>query len=637
MNPVTAMVSSLLAAFGLNPVVAGTPQAPTPAPISPLWMALAWVHREMQQAFSNQASTLAYNPKQNTQVDNVVTGTASSTITANSAVYSTAAAVNPDAPVVGTPTVYTPDPVTGYVYGRLGFTDPNNKTLTYTVTGAPANGTVSVWSNAYGGGFGYTPTAAARLAAAAPGAPVSATQDKFTVTASNGTYSTAVTVTVPISPLATAPPVAGTPTVYTPDPVTGYVYGRLGFTDPNNKTLTYTVTGAPAKGTVSVWSNAYGGGFGYTPTVAARQAAAAPGAPASATQDKFTVSVSNGTYSTTETVTVPVSPIAPPVAGTPAVGSTNQVTGAVTGTLGFTDPYKYTLTYTLTGAPANGSVSVWSNAYGGGYTYTPTAAARLAAGDAPGAPLSATLDKFTVSASNGVYSTAVTVNVPISPILTTDNSVTAAGKYGWGTPNRATDFTSSSSLSGWYVYNAAMSGGWNRTPNAISFANNTMIITGDAQGNTGGLASWPGQQYGAWEVRVKVDPGAPGYRPVLLLWPDAENWPTGGEIDFMEGSNDGTRQTLSGALHYSSQNLWDPAYLNTDATQWHNYGVSWTPTTITYYVDGVPWKRYINTSQFPPGPMHLAIQLDVHTADVSQGGKMYVAWARQYSYVPNMA
>jgi beta-glucanase (GH16 family) len=88
---------------------------------------------------------------------------------------------------------------------------------------------------------------------------------------------------------------------------------------------------------------------------------------------------------------------------------------------------------------------------------------------------------------------------------------------------------------------------------------------------------------------------------------------------------------MSGALHYSSQNLWEPAVAGVDATQWHNYAVSWTPTAITYYIDGVPWKTYTDTSQFPPGPMHLAIQLDAHSTTLTGGATMDVAWAKQWS------
>lgn len=145
----------------------------------------------------------------------------------------------------------------------------------------------------------------------------------------------------------------------------------------------------------------------------------------------------------------------------------------------------------------------------------------------------------------------------------------------------------------------------------------------------------PGQKYGAWEVRVKIPPaGAPNYDPpVLLLWPDAEkNWPTGGEIDFMEiWGGDGSRQAVNSVLHYSSTNQQAGATMKVDATQWHTYAVKWTPTEITTYVDGTPIFTTNDTSMFPPGPMHLAIQLDMLGPDISAGAQMQVAWVKEYS------
>ena len=47
-----------------------------------------------------------------------------------------------------------------------------------------------------------------------------------------------------------------------------------------------------------------------------------------------------------------------------------------------------------------------------------------------------------------------------------------------------------------------------------------------------------------------------------------------------------------------------------DATQWHNWAVEWTPTYIATYLDGKEWWRTERTEIFPPGPMHLCIQLD---------------------------
>jgi hypothetical protein len=324
----------------------------------------------------------------------------------------------------------------------------------------------------------------------------------------------------------------------------------------------------------------------------------------------------------------------PTISFNPA-NNVTQSDGTIRGKVTAFDPDGDTLTFTAGNAINGGSIVVDSE---GNFVYTP----------GPSFQQSASTDLFTISVTDDIgnpwhvhgflgfllpgWGSTATTSVLI------DDSVTAAAKNGWGTP-RSTNFTGWASLynNGWYVYNGAGNGGYGtRTPDAISFVNNTMLITGDSAGNTGGLALWPGQQYGSWEVRVKVPAGSVNYHPVVLLWPDSNNWPAGGEMDFMEILNDPNRQHVGAFLHYSPQNQWESANVTVDATQWHNYAVSWTPQKITAYVDGVEFFSTTDTSHFPPGSMHLAIQLDVggpQPVNLSQGGQMQVAWARQYSSV----
>jgi beta-glucanase (GH16 family) len=187
-------------------------------------------------------------------------------------------------------------------------------------------------------------------------------------------------------------------------------------------------------------------------------------------------------------------------------------------------------------------------------------------------------------------------------------------------------------LSNWVLYDSVGNAGFGtRSPSAISFADNVMTITGDTTGTSEGMAWSTGQKYGAWEVRMRAPAGATDYDPVLLLWPDAENWPKGGEIDFMEIYQDPTRQNVGVTVHYSAKNKQVGENFTIDATEWHNYAVTWTPTAITVYVDGVQIYRTSNKSTFPPGSMHLCIQLDAVGTNFSPGAQMQVAWARQYS------
>jgi DNA-binding beta-propeller fold protein YncE len=98
-------------------------------------------------------------------------------------------------------------------------------------------------------------------------------------------------------------PVAGTPTISTPNASTGAVTVALNFTDPDGDTLTYTTT-QPATGTVTITGP---GVYTFTPTQAARDAATTPQGVHSTT---FTITASDGKAATTVPVTVAIAPAA---------------------------------------------------------------------------------------------------------------------------------------------------------------------------------------------------------------------------------------------------------------------------------------------------------------------------------------
>lgn len=304
--------------------------------------------------------------------------------------------------------------------------------------------------------------------------------------------------------------------------------------------------------------------------------------------------------------------------------------GSVTGVILADDADGDVLTYSATALAAGATVTIADD---GSFVYRPATGSVFDGGDLFSVEVSddAEVNGWRVHGLMGLlvpgFGSTATTTVELG-------AATAAGRYGWGTP-RETRFNGPSSLDGWVVYDSVGHNGWGRrTPRAISFVDGVMVITGDPFGNTGGLTWGGGQKYGAWEVRMKVPQGAVDYHAVALLWPDAENWPVGGEVDFVEVVADATRQHVTHHLHYSALDLTEAGVTKVDATEWHNYAVSWTPTAITIYVDSVPVWRTTNTSHFPPGPMHLALQLDAsekHPPNLAGGAQMAVAWARQYS------
>jgi hypothetical protein len=310
--------------------------------------------------------------------------------------------------------------------------------------------------------------------------------------------------------------------------------------------------------------------------------------------------------------------------------------GTITGQVIGNDPDGDALTYTVSNPLNGGTVAINTDGY---FTYTPSA----------DFVQDGSTDLFTATVSDaqsGLHfhgllgllmpgwgaSASLTARVNGASVVANDPGSVGAppGAGTWGQPTRSAYFTDWSVLSDWWVYSGKTQHG-NRTANAISFADGVMTITGDAQGNDAGIAWGPGQTYGAWEVRMRAPAGARNYDPVLLLWPDAENWPTGGEVDFAEIWNDPERTAVNSVLHYSSTNQQAGATIAVDATQWHTYSVRWTPTEITTYVDGTPIFTTHDTSMFPPGPMHLCIQLDMLGPDIAAGAQMQVAWVKEYS------
>jgi len=212
------------------------------------------------------------------------------------------------------------------------------------------------------------------------------------------------------------------------------------------------------------------------------------------------------------------------------------------------------------------------------------------------------------------------------------DGVTAAATFGWGAPVRQDDFTGA--LAGWDLYDGpGHAGNGVRSPAAASVAGGVLTIRGDAKGTTDGMAWSTGQKYGRWEGRVRAPASDPSYNALLLLWPDAENYPVGGEIDFME-MTDNTRQSTNLFLHHGAEDDQEHGLVKVDATQWHNWAVEWTPKGVTTYVDGKPWWHTDDASILPPGPMHLCIQLDWFPGKrdgAVRPSQMQVDWVRQYA------
>lgn len=215
----------------------------------------------------------------------------------------------------------------GVVTGLLNAVDPDSPRLGYTIAEDPTHGVAAVSPD---GNWTYTPDAAVAagvtdsfrvtVSDAPSGFAIHGLAGllnllSFGLIGSRGDSSTSpvAVIVAPFTP-ANRAPVLSIPVVGTPNAVTRVVNGSVSATDADGDVLVYSAPALTAKGAIII--NASTGAFTYTPTVAARNTAAAPGATAADRADAFTVTVVDGRGGTASTpVTVAVSPT--PDASTP--------------------------------------------------------------------------------------------------------------------------------------------------------------------------------------------------------------------------------------------------------------------------------------------------------------------------------
>ncbi len=173
-------------------------------------------------------------------------------------------------------------------------------------------------------------------------------------------------------------------------------------------------------------------------------------------------------------------------------------------------------------------------------------------------------------------------------------------------------------------------------------------MTGEANGDTGWLASPYGQRYGRWEARIRsrataLDNGQQ-YHPLLLLWPDSNDHPEDGEYDYLENGAPG-ESCAEAFLHYPhpegvpvQQKF--ARKCGVELSQWHNLALEWTPDHLRGFLDGEEWFRFADGAnadrdciQCAPS-MHQIIQLDNFHGDDLQSALYEVDWARVYE-LPN--
>jgi beta-glucanase (GH16 family) len=179
----------------------------------------------------------------------------------------------------------------------------------------------------------------------------------------------------------------------------------------------------------------------------------------------------------------------------------------------------------------------------------------------------------------------------------------------------STDFTGSAMPSGWMKY----SGAPGASDPGSQWATSHVVVSGGllslnawqdpAFGNewvTGGVGqTGVSRKYGAYFVRSRETGGGPTL--VELLWPTNNVWPPEIDFDETQGLSSFTTATNIWAVNNGTKSQQE-SRLNIDMTQWNTFGVIWTPSSITYTVNGKAWGTFTNASEISATPMTLTLQ-----------------------------
>jgi hypothetical protein len=150
-----------------------------------------------------------------------------------------------------------------------------------------------------------------------------------------------------------------------------------------------------------------------------------------------------------------------------------------------------------------------------------------------------------------------------------------------------------------------------------------------------GYPSGNGQLYGRYVIEFHQPRSFPMFHVSWLLWPDSNNWPTDGEIDFPEAD---TSRTISAFVHWrgsTSGSTQDPYSTDTPIFGgWHQAIIEWLPSRCTLILDGRAIGNTTNPAIIPQTRMHLVIQNGIRkhaTLDNTTQGHILIDWIAIYA------
>jgi hypothetical protein len=169
---------------------------------------------------------------------------------------------------------------------------------------------------------------------------------------------------------------------------------------------------------------------------------------------------------------------------------------------------------------------------------------------------------------------------------------------------------------------------WDKTEVSVSGGALHIGIDKQASGiwDVGGIATTPNQwnpgtafTYGKVEIRAQVSQEVWGTGPVFLLWPIDGGWPP--EVDILETPK-GNGMFTNHWAGPNGQDQYHPTLFDVDLTQWHTYGLEWTPSRLTMTLDG---KVVQTITEFVP---HEAMSIGLQ-------GHVGASWEEWYGGSPN--
>lgn len=221
-----------------------------------------------------------------------------------------------------------------------------------------------------------------------------------------------------------------------------------------------------------------------------------------------------------------------------------------------------------------------------------------------------------------------------------EDGVQIALLNGWGSVIAGDEFAYTGRPDGakWGLYDGVgHDGNGRRTPSAWSVQDGILRCSGDQGGNTGGAAFRYGNYGYRAEIRCRVYASGGGsgsqYHPVLILWPDNDQWPAGAEYDFFETDIGDDGYGIFMHLPNHTPYRQDHVSVTKDITNWHNYAVEWNPAaqTLKSWCDGVQVYSGSGRVAQAPGPMHLTVQLDNFGGSSHINARMECAYVRIYN------